>query len=138
MGLTLLFVLSVYGVIYMHYIKEPKYETWAPINRFNLLRRSIAFARFDNHRNEDDNNRLDVSIRYENNDQTGEQLVTDFSNPMYEREPVATMGSVETEMLQPTTSKPFDEPENITADIKLVDIALTKSSSGSSEWMKLN
>lgn len=127
MGLTLLFVLSVYTVIYLHYVKEPKYEAWIPISRLNLLRRSVAFARFDNRRNEDDNGTVDVGIRYENNDQPEEKSVTDFSNPMYEREQVVTMGNVETEMLQPTTSKPFDEPENITAEIKLVDIALNSS-----------
>lgn len=128
MGLTLLFVLSVYAVIYTHYIREPKYDAWIPISRLNLLRQSVAFARFDNRRNnEDDTDTVDVGIRYENNDQPDGKSVTDFSNPMYEREQQVTMGSVETEMLQPTTSKPFDEPEKITADIKLVDIALNSS-----------
>lgn len=125
MFLTLLFVVSVYSVIYVHYIREPKYENWVPIQRLNLLRRSVAFARFENRHNEDDNDTVDVGIRYvKPEDEEGdEKSVNDFNNPMYEREQV-TLGSVETEMLQPTTSKPSDEAGTLNTDIKLVDISL--------------
>lgn len=123
MFLTLLFVISVYSVIYVHYIREPKYENWVPIQRLNLLRRSVAFARFENRHNEDDNDTIDVGIRYEKSEEADEQSVNDFNNPMYEREQV-TLGSVETEMLQPTTSKPTDEAGTLHTDIKLVDISL--------------
>lgn len=123
MFLTLLFVISVYSVIYVHYIREPKYENWVPIQRLNMLRRSVAFARFENRHNEDDNDTVDVGIRYEQSEEADEKSVNDFNNPMYEREQV-TLGSVETEMLQPTTSKTTDEAGTLNTDIKLVDISL--------------
>lgn len=123
MFFTLLFVLSVFTVIYVHYEKEPKYENWVPISRLNMLRRSVAFARFENRQNEDDNDTVDVGIRYEDNDQSDDKSLNGFNNPMYERErdrEQVTLGTVETEMLQPTTSAPAEEA----GDIKLVDINL--------------
>lgn len=107
----------------MHYEKEPKYENWVPISRLNMLRRSVAFARFENRQNEDDNDTVDVGIRYEDNDQSDDKSLNGFNNPMYERErdrEQVTLGTVETEMLQPTTSAPAEEA----GDIKLVDINL--------------
>lgn len=125
MFLSLIFVLSIYAVIYIHYVREPKYETWVPISRLNVLRKSIAFARFENRHTEDDNDttNVDVGLRYENDGEQPmvEKSVNDFNNPLYEREQV-TMGSVETEMLQPTTSQLKDE--STVADINLVDISL--------------
>lgn len=124
MFLSLLFVLSVYSVLYVHYIREPKYETWVPINRLNMLRRSVAFARFENRHNEDDNDTIDVGIRYESSDEAEEKPVNDFNNPMYEQ---VTLGSVETEMLQPSNTSPLPVDEaagTLSTDIKLVDISL--------------
>lgn len=122
MFLSLLFVLTVYSVLYVHYIREPKYETWVPITRLNLLRRSVAFARFDNRPNEDGNGTIDVGIRYDSSDEAEEKPVNDFNNPMYEQ---VTLGSVETEMLQPSaTSTSTDEAGTLSTDIKLVDISL--------------
>lgn len=108
-------------MLYVHYIREPKYESWVPINRLNLLRRSVAFARFDNRNNEDENGTIDVGIRYESSDEVEEKPVNDFNNPMYEQ---VTLGSVETEMLQPATSTSSDEAGTLSTDIKLVDISL--------------
>lgn len=123
MFLTLIFVLSVYFVVYVHYVREPKYENWVPIQRLNLLRRSVAFARFENRKNEEDIDTVDVGIRYEKSEEAEEKSVNDFNNPMFEREQV-TLGNVETEMLQPATSTSSDEPGILSADIKLVDISL--------------
>lgn len=128
MILTLLFVVSIFVVIYVHYEKQPKYENWVPISRLNMLRRSVAFARFDNRQHEDDNDdTVDVGIRYEENDQSDEKSLNGFNNPMYDRErdrDQVKLGSVETEMLQPTTSAPPEEADTFTDDIKLVDINL--------------
>lgn len=128
MFLTLLFVLSVFMVIYVHYEKQPKYENWVPISRLNMLRRSVAFARFENRQHEDDNDTIDVGVRYDDNEHSDEKSLNGFNNPMYEREherePV-TLGTVETEMLEPTTSGAVDEVDTLNAgDIKLVDINL--------------
>lgn len=114
-------------VIYVHYVRDPKYESWVPITRLNLLRRSVAFARFENRHNEDENGRIDVGVRYESSDDDNHDETTDkpneCNNPMYEQ---VTLGSVETEMLQPNAStlQQTDEPGTLSTDIKLVDISL--------------
>lgn len=121
MSLTLLVVLAFFSMLYVHYVREPKYDSWIPISRLNALRNSVAFARFDNRNADDDNeNTVDVGVRF-NEESSEDKSVTDFNNPLYEREQV-TMGSVETDMLQPATSS--DLPETSTADISLVDISL--------------
>lgn len=136
--LTLLFVLSVFAMIYVHYEREPKYENWVPISRLTMLRRSVAFARFENRRTDDDDgqNTLNVGLRYDHDDGDGtpieEKSLNGFNNPMYQRkhgpEPVV-LGTVETEMLQPTTSTVSsidvaDEADTFDGGIKLVDISL--------------
>lgn len=139
MVLTLLFVLSVYAMIYVHYEREPAYKTWIPISRLTMLRRSVAFARFD-----DGRNTVNVGLRYdddddddENGDRTDGKSLNGFNNPMYERkhdfEPVI-LGTVETEMLQPSTStQPADMADEADGDtnddggIKLVDISLNEN-----------
>lgn len=108
-------------VFYVHYVREPPYEKWLPINRLNQFRRSVAFARFDNRHDEDGNGTIDVGIRYESSSDEASEQPNGFNNPMYEQ---VTLGSVETEMLQPTKSKHTDETATSTADIKLVDIRL--------------
>lgn len=138
MVLTLLFVLSVFALIYVHYEREPKYENWVPISRLNMLRRSVAFARFENRRTDDDDghNTVNVGLRYDHDDDDGtpieEKSLNGFNNPMYQRkhgpEPVV-LGTVETEMLQPTTSTVpsidvADEADTFDGGIKLVDISL--------------
>lgn len=150
MVLTLVFVLSVFAMIYVHYEREPKYENWIPISRFAMLRRSVAFARFENRPNAGDaQNTVNVSLRYENDDDDDDDHVNPieqkslngFNNPMYERkrdpEPVV-LGTVETEMLQPaststttittTAAAPSvdvaDEADTFGGGIKLVDISL--------------
>lgn len=136
MVLTLLFVLSVYAVIYVHYEREPKYENWIPISRLTMLRRSVAFARFDNRQTDGGQNTINVSLRYANDDDdddtepTNQKSLNGFNNPMYERkrdpEPVI-LGTVETEMLQPATSASVDvadEADTFDGGIKLVDISL--------------
>lgn len=123
MVLTLIFVLSIYALLYVHYIHAPKYETWVPISRLNILRKSIAFARFENRHTEDGNDAIDVGIRYEEEDEPVNQSVNEINNPLYEREQV-TLGTVETEMLQPATSQSKDEPSSSGNDISLVDISL--------------
>lgn len=137
MVLTLLFVLSVYAVIYVHYEREPKYENWVPISRLTMLRRSVAFARFENRQTVDGQNTVNVGLRYDDEDDdanpTNEKSLNGFNNPMYERkrdavEPVI-LGTVETEMLQPTTSASVDvtdEAETFDGGIKLVDISLNE------------
>lgn len=144
MVLTLLFVLSVYVMIYVHYEREPAYKNWIPISRLNVLRRSVAFARFENRRTEDGPNTVNVGIRYDDDDDDEDDDPTDgkslngFNNPMYERkhdlEPVV-LGTVETEMLQPTSStaeQPVDVADEADGDtydngIKLVDINLSEN-----------
>ncbi|XP_031629460.1 protein amnionless [Contarinia nasturtii] len=123
---TFLFVLSIYVVIYVHYVREPKYDTWMPITRLNLLRRSVAFARFENLHNDDENGRIDVGVRYESGDEYDDEAnekPNECNNPMYEQ---VAMGSVETDMLQPssTTLQQTDEAGSLSTDIKLVDISL--------------
>lgn len=132
MSLTLLFVLSVYTVIYVHYERQPKYDKWVPISRLNMLRRSVAFARFENRQTEDGRMAIDVSLRYEDTDHGDdeEKSLNGFNNPMYERErdrePIS-LGTVETEMLQPSeaaATEATEETDTFTGDIKLVDISL--------------
>lgn len=126
MFLTLLFVLSAFMVIYVHYERQPKYENWVPITRLNMLRRSIAFARFENRQHVDGNDTIDVGIRYDedDNEHSDEKSLNGFNNPMYEREQV-TLGTVETEMLEPTISGTTDVIDTFNgSDIKLVDINL--------------
>lgn len=123
MVLTLIFVLSIYALLYVHYIRAPKYKTWVPISRLNVLRKSIAFAKFENRPTEDGNEAIDVGVRYEEEDEPDNQSVNEINNPLYEREQVI-LGSVETEMLQPTTSQNKDEPPSSGDDINLVDISL--------------
>lgn len=136
MVLTLLFVLSVYAVIYVHYEREPKYENWIPISRLTMLRRSVAFARFDNRQTDGGQNTINVSLRYANDDDdddtepTNQKSLNGFNNPMYERkrDPESViLGTVETEMLQPATSASVDvadEADTFDGGIKLVDISL--------------
>lgn len=129
MVLTFILVVAVFAAIYVHYEKEPKYENWVPISRLDILRRSVAFARFENRHNEDDNDTVNVGVRFDNNEHSDEKSLNDFNNPMYERKQEGereqvTLGSVETEMLRPTTSKVTDESSTFTTDIKLVDISL--------------
>lgn len=143
MVLTLLFVLSVYVVIYVHYEREPKYENWVPISRLTMLRRSVAFARFENRQTGDGPNTVNVGLRYDNddddNEHTDEKSLNGFNNPMYERkrdqEPVI-LGTVETEMLQPSSSLSLSAPlatavvddgDNFDSGIKLVDISLNEN-----------
>lgn len=137
MVLTLLFVLSAFAAIYVHYEREPKYANWIPISRLNMLRRSVAFARFDNRRMDDDApNMVNVRLQYEHDDgedtPVEEKTLNGFNNPMYDRkrdpEPVV-LGTVETEMLQPATSSAppivvADEADTFDGGIKLVDISL--------------
>lgn len=145
MVLTLLFVLSVYAMIYVHYEREPAYKNWIPISRLTMLRRSVAFARFENRQTDDGRNTVNVGLRYddddddddENDDPTDGKSLNGFNNPMYARkhdlEPVI-LGTVETEMLQPSTStQPADMADEADADtnddggIKLVDISLNEN-----------
>lgn len=144
MVLTLVFVLSVFAMIYVHYEREPKYENWVPISRLTMLRRSVAFARFENRPTPGDGaNTINVSLRYENDDDDDDdadprvqKALNGFDNPMYQRkrepEPVV-LGTVETEMLQPATStststappaNATDEADTLDGGIKLVDISL--------------
>lgn len=116
-------MLSIYALLYVHYIRAPKYETWVPISRLNVLRKSIAFARFENRHIGDGNDAVDVGIRYEEEDEPVNQSVNEINNPLYEHEHV-TLGSVETEMLQPATSQSKDVPSSSGNDISLVDISL--------------
>lgn len=108
--LTFLFVVSVYTMLYVHYVREPAYQEWVPISRFNILRKSVAFARFDNrHTDEDDENgRIDVGVKFDDDGKFIEETVTDFNNPLFQSEPipsgsseqsVAEMGSVDTSIL---------------------------------------
>lgn len=140
MVLTLVFVLSVFAMIYVHYEREPKYENWIPISRLTMLRRSVAFARFENRPNAGDGqNTVNLDMRYENDDDDDDgadpieqKSLNGFNNPMYQRkrdpEPVV-LGTVETEMLQPATSTApsvdvADEADTFVGGIKLVDISL--------------
>lgn len=125
MGSTLIFVLSIFSIIYLHFVKEPKYESWIPISRLNVLRKSVAFARFENRHTDEDNDTVDVGLRYEAEEQLDDKSASGFNNPMYEREQeVVTLGNVETEMLQPETSNKADEFGSSLNDINLVDINL--------------
>lgn len=125
MGLTLIFVLSIFSIIYLHFVKEPKYESWIPISRLNVLRKSVAFARFENRHTDEDNDTVDVGLRYEAEEQLEDKSASGFDNPMYKREQdVVTLGTVETEMLQPATSNTADEFGSSLNDINLVDINL--------------
>lgn len=130
MGLTLVFVLSIFSIMYLHFVKEPKYESWIPISRLNILRKSVAFARFENRRNDDDNDTVDVGLRYETEEKHENESTSGFNNPMYEREQqeVVTLGNVETEMLQPEKSNRADELCSSLNDISLVDINLGSTS----------
>lgn len=112
-------------------MRQPKYESWIPISRLNVLRKSIAFARFENRSAEDENDTVNVGVRYEvdvDDCQSESKSVNDFNNPLYERDrdQRVTLGSVETEMLQPTTSQSItdESPSMSSADISLVDISL--------------
>lgn len=145
MMLTLLFVLSVYAMIYVHYEREPAYKNWMPISRLTMLRRSVAFARFENRQTDDGQNAVNVGLRYDGADDdddddanpTDGKSLNGFNNPMYERkrdlEPVV-LGTVETEMLQPTSSTAASvdvadevDGDNFDGGIKLVDISLNEN-----------
>lgn len=84
---TLLFVLSVYGTIYVYYIKQPKLPQWVPIARLNALRSSIVFARFDNrHIDEDAESVIDVGLKFNEEGRLLEKSTTAFNNPLFQQE----------------------------------------------------
>lgn len=108
--MTLLFVLSVYTMLYVHYVREPSYQNWVPISRFDILRKSVAFARFDNrhHDEDDENERIDVGVKFDGDGKLIEKTVTDFNNPLFQSEPIpsgsseqsaAEIGLIETSIL---------------------------------------
>lgn len=131
-GMTLLFVLSMYTMLYVHYVREPLYQRWVPISRFDLLRKSVAFARFDNRQTDEDdeNDRIDVGIKFNEEGALMEKTVTDFNNPLFQSEPVASgsseqsvadMGMVETSILSIGNDI---EMSPTSANINLIDVNL--------------
>lgn len=131
-GLTLLFVLSLFTMMYVHYIHEPKYETWVPISRLNILRKSVAFARFDNrHADGDDGDAVDVSLKFNDDGILIEKTVTDFNNPLFQND-ATTEGSSTSDigigMIETNVSKISDDREiGHGSDFNLVDINLNSS-----------
>lgn len=131
--LTLLFVLAMYTMMYVHYVREPEYQTWMPISRFNMLRRSVAFARFDNRRSDEDdeNERIDVGVKFDDDGTLIEKAaVTDFNNPLFENEAipsgsseqsVSDIGMVETSIL---TIGNDIEMSRTNANANLIDVDL--------------
>lgn len=127
-ALTFLCVASFYTIIYWHYVHEPKYDKWIPITRLNVLRKSIAFARFENRHGgggDDDNATINVDIRYENDESTAKNG-NDFDNPMYDAQAIRPINDDASGM----ATVPFemaveaDEPGSSANDINLVDISL--------------
>lgn len=132
MGMTLLFVLSVYTMLYVHYVREPAYQSWVPISRFDILRKSIAFARFDNRQTDDDdeNERIDVGVKFDDDGTLIEKTVTDFNNPLFQSEPLPSgsseqsttdIGMVETSILNIGNDI---EMSQTNATINLIDVNL--------------
>lgn len=136
--LTLLLVVFVYGVLYVHYIKMPKYDDWVPISRLNVLRKSIAFARFDNRQADEENERVAVGIEF-NNDADGgkivEQNVTDFNNPLYEggranEASTSTSNDKDIDLVETSVHKIGDDDhraiDEVTANVDLIDVNLNQ------------
>lgn len=99
---TLLFVLSVYGTIYVYYIKQPKLPQWVPIARLNALRSSIVFARFDNrHVDEDAESVIDVGVKFNEQGRLLDKSTTAFNNPLFQQEGVSQSGASE-KKIKPT------------------------------------
>lgn len=131
-GMTLLFVLSLYTMLYVHYVREPAYQSWVPISRFDILRKSIAFARFDNRQTDedDDNERIDVGVKFDDDGTLIEKTVTDFNNPLFQSEPLPSgsseqsttdIGMVETSILNIGNDI---EMAQTSATINLIDVNL--------------
>lgn len=127
-ALTFLLVAACFTILYWHYVHEPKYDQWIPISRLNVLRKSIAFARFENRHGDDDNNTINVDIKYEV-DESDAKNGNDFNNPMY----AAQEGAAATTLRdggEGSEAVPFeqaveaDEPGSSANDINLVDISL--------------
>lgn len=132
MCMTLLFVLSVYTMLYVHYVREPSYQTWVPISRFDILRKSVAFARFDNRHTDadDENERINVGVKFDDDGTLIERTVTDFNNPLFQSEPipsgssehsVADIGMIETSILNIGNDI---EMNQTVASINLIDVNL--------------
>lgn len=91
-----------------------------------MLRKSIAFARFENRHGDDDIGRINVDIKYEEDETKEANNGNDFDNPMYEVKPTHTIDDDDC-ILQ---AIPFeaaveaDEPGSSANDINLVDISL--------------
>lgn len=126
--MTLLFVLSTYGVIYVHFVKMPKYDSWVPISRLNVLRKSIAFARFENRPAEDDVERVDVGIKFDVEGKLVEQTVTDFDNPLFESGQAASTSNAETDIgMVETSMQKIDNDESAnesSSGVDLIDVNL--------------
>lgn len=130
--LTLLFVLSLYTMMYVHYVREPAYQTWMPISRFDVLRKSIAFARFDNRQTDEDDERIDVGVKFNDDGTLIEKTVTDFNNPLFKSEPIpsgsseqsaADIGIVETSILNIGNDI---EMSQTSGSVNLIDVNLNE------------
>lgn len=130
-ALTFLFVAACFTILYWHYVHEPKYDQWIPISRLNVLRKSIAFARFENRHGDDDNNTISVDIKYEV-DESDAKNGNDFNNPMYAAQEAVAAAAATTSRDggEGSETVPFeqaveaDEPGSSANDINLVDISL--------------
>lgn len=120
----------------------PKYDDWVPISRLNVLRKSIAFARFDNRQADEENERVAVGIEF-NNDADGgkivEQNVTDFNNPLYEggranEASTSTSNDKDIDLVETSVHKIGDDDhraiDEVTANVDLIDVNLNQ------EWYK--
>lgn len=128
--MTLLFVLSVYTMLYVHYVREPTYQRWVPISRFDVLRKSVAFARFDNRQADEDDERVDVGVKFDDDGTLIDKTVTDFNNPLFQSESipsgsseqsVADIGMIETSILSIGNDI---EMSQTSAAVNLIDVNL--------------
>lgn len=123
-ALTFVFVVSCFTILYWHYVREPKYDQWIPIARLNVLRKSIAFARFENRHGDDDNNTINVDIKYET-DESDAKNGNDFNNPMYAAAMEAAGDGGEASGAVPfEQAVEVNEAGSSANDINLVDISL--------------
>lgn len=124
--LTFLFVASCFMAIYWHYVHEPKYDKWIPISRLNVLRKSVAFARFENRHGDDDTGRINVDIKYEEDETMEANNGNDFDNPMYAAKATRTTDNDDclVRAIPFEVAVEADEPGSSANDINLVDISL--------------
>lgn len=125
----------------------PKYDNWVPISRLNILRKSVAFARFDNKQTDDDIERINVGVKFDDKGKLIEQqtAVNDFDNPLFESGPTTStnngneteIGMVETSMQKINDNEAINETATTTAitattstnGMDLIDVNLNEAES---------